>query len=117
MTEASYTMRQALNLWREALVQNVRRDGPDLSARQMALMLTVYLTPEPHTAGSLAATLNVSKPAITRALDSLGRLGFVRRSRDGADRRSVLVLPTIKGSVYLSDFAWLITKAGEQIEG
>jgi DNA-binding MarR family transcriptional regulator len=117
MADTTYTMRQALNLWREALVENVRREGPDLSARQMALVLTVYLTPEPHTAGSLATTLNVSKPAITRALDSLGRLGFVRRTRDGTDRRSVLVLPTIKGSVYLSDFAWLIAKAGEGMEG
>ena len=63
---------QILDLWRGALVETVRRDRPDLSARQMALLLTVYLTPPPHTVRGLAATLNISKPAITRALDRLG---------------------------------------------
>ena len=40
---------QALDLWRRATLTSVRRDAPDLSARQMALLLTVYLTPPPHT--------------------------------------------------------------------
>ena len=66
---------QALDLWRGAIVESVRRDGPDLSARQMALLLTVYLTPPPHTVRGLAQTLNVSKPAITRALDRIQRFG------------------------------------------
>ena len=33
---------QALDLWRRASVTTVRRDVPDLSARQMALLLTVF---------------------------------------------------------------------------
>ena len=57
---------QALDLWRRATLDSVRRDAPDLSARQMALLLTVYLTPPPHTVRGLAETLKVSKPAITR---------------------------------------------------
>ena len=36
---------RALNLWRLATVASVRRDGPDLTARQMAILLTAYLTP------------------------------------------------------------------------
>ena len=99
---------QALTIWHRALLQTVRQDGPDLSARQMALLLTVYLTPPPHTVRGLAATLNVSKPAITRALDRLGTLGYVRRKTDEADRRNVLVQRTVKGSVFLSDFADLV---------
>ena len=51
---------QALDLWRGAIVESVRRDAPDLSARQMALLLTVYLTPPSHTVRGLAITLNVS---------------------------------------------------------
>ncbi len=31
---------QALDLWRGAIVESVRREAPDLSARQMALLLT-----------------------------------------------------------------------------
>jgi DNA-binding MarR family transcriptional regulator len=102
---------QALDLWRQALAESVRRDTPDLSARQMALLLTVYLTAPPHTVRGLAATLNVSKPAITRALDRLGRLGLVRRKIDQADRRSVLVQRTVKGSVYLREFADIIAES------
>ena len=34
-------------------------------------MFTVYLDPPPHTVRGLAAALGVSKPAITRALDTL----------------------------------------------
>jgi DNA-binding MarR family transcriptional regulator len=103
---------QALDLWRRSLVDNLHHDGPDLSARQMAVMLTVYLTPAPHTVRGLAQTLNASKPAIVRALDTLGRHGYLRRRRDQEDRRNVLVQRTVKGAVYLSDFGDAIVRAG-----
>ncbi|CAK0774687.1 MarR family transcriptional regulator [uncultured Gammaproteobacteria bacterium] len=103
---------KALNLWRVALVDSVRREGPDLSARQMALALTVYLTDPPHTVRGLAQTLNISKPAITRALDRLSVLGYIKRKRDTEDRRNVLVQRTVKGSVFLSEFADMVIRAG-----
>jgi len=108
---------EALQLWRGALVASVRRAGPDLSARQLALLLTVYLTPPPHTVRGLAATLNVSKPAITRALDRLGRLGYVKRKRDTEDRRNVLVQRTVKGSIFLTEFGQMVLEAGRTATG
>jgi DNA-binding MarR family transcriptional regulator len=102
---------QALDLWRGAIVESVRRDAPDLSARQMALLLTVYLTPPPHTVRGLAMTLNISKPAITRALDRLSEFGLVKRKVDEKDRRSVLIQRTVKGSVFLREFGDLIVTA------
>ena len=99
---------QILDLWRGALVESLRRDAPDLTSRQLAVLLTVYLTPQPHTVRGLAATLNVSKPAITRALDRLGNDDLLRRKTDEDDRRSILVQRTVKGSVYLSEFGDLI---------
>ncbi len=102
---------QILDLWRGALVATVRRDAPDLSARQMALLLTVYLTPPPHTVRGLASILNISKPAITRALDRLGAHDMIRRKPDEADRRSILVQRTVKGSVYLSEFADILRQS------
>ena len=99
---------QALDLWRNVLVSSVKQAGPDLSSRQLALLLTVYLTPPPHTVRGLAGTLSISKQAISRALDRLGRLGFVRRKRDDADRRNVLVQRTVKGSVFLTEFSQLV---------
>lgn len=101
----------SLDIWRRAMVDNVRRDAPDLSARQMAALLTVYMTEPPHTVRGLAATLSVSKPAVTRALDRLGQLGLARRKIDPRDRRSVLVQRTVKGSVYLSELAEIIADA------
>jgi DNA-binding MarR family transcriptional regulator len=100
-----------LDLWRRVMCETVRRSGPDLSARQMALLLTVYMTPPPHTVRGMAQHLNISKPAITRALDRLGILGLARRKRDDEDRRSVLVQRTVKGSVFLNEFAEILAAA------
>jgi DNA-binding MarR family transcriptional regulator len=108
---------QALDLWRGAIVESVRRDAPDLSARQMALLLTVYLSPPPHTVRGLAVALNVSKPAVTRALDRLGEYGLVRRKVDDADRRSVLIQRTVKGSVFLREFGDIIVDAAAHTNG
>ncbi len=106
---------QALNLWQQVTLDGVRRDAPDLSARQMAILLSVYLAPPPHTVRGLAEKLNVSKPAITRALDTLGRLDLLKRRRDENDRRNVLVQRTVKGSVFLSEYADLIVRAFAQL--
>ncbi len=107
---------QALELWRRVTVAGVRADVPDLSARQMAVLLTVYLTPPPHTVRGLAATLGVSKPAVTRALDRLGALGYVRRRPDERDRRSIVVQRTVRGSVFLSELAETIVRAAREID-
>ncbi|MBN9022668.1 MAG: MarR family transcriptional regulator, partial [Rhizobiales bacterium] len=90
---------QALRLWRDVTFDLVRDGQPDLSARQMAVLLTVYLEPPPHTVKGLAERLGVTKPVITRALDSMGRLRLVGRKRDEADRRNVLVQRTVEGAL------------------
>ncbi len=90
---------QALKLWHDVTFDLVHDEHPDLSARQMAVLLTVYLEPPPHTVRGLAAKLGVTKPAITRALDSMGRLGLVTRRRDETDRRNVLVQRTLEGAL------------------
>ena len=102
---------QALDIWRRAVVESVRRDAPDLSARQMALLLSVYLTPPPHTVRGLAEILDVSKPAITRAVNRLSELELVRRKADQADRRSVLIQRTVRGSVFFREYGELISSA------
>ncbi|MFN4353580.1 MarR family transcriptional regulator [Parvibaculum sp.] len=102
---------QALSLWHDVVLQSVRQEGPDLSSRQLAIMFIVYLDPPPHTVRGLAATLGVSKPAITRALDTLGGLDLLKRLRDEADRRNVLVQRTVKGSAFMRDFAEIIVRS------
>ena len=107
---------EALELWRETLSATVRDDSPDLSARQMAIVLTVYTSPPPHSVRALAEILGIAKPAVTRALDRLSILGFIRRTRDDADRRIVHVQRTVKGAVFLSEFADQIAVAADGIE-
>ena len=96
---------------RDTIVSRVRRDGPDLSARQLGVFLTCYLQDGAHTVRGLAAELNVSKPAITRALDRLGELDLARRKVDPMDRRSVLVQRTVKGTAFLRDLRHIMGDA------
>ena len=90
---------QALRLWQDVVFALVRDGKRDLTLRQMAVLLTVYLEPPPHTVRGLAEKLAVTKPVITRALDTMGRLGLVTRRRDDADRRNVLVHRTLEGAL------------------
>ncbi len=103
--------KQSLRFWFEALANAVRGDEPDLSARQMAIILAVYLTDGPHTVRGLTANLAISKPAVTRALDRLADLKFIERAKDPRDRRSVLVKRTEDGEAFLSRFAEIIASA------
>ena len=90
---------QALRLWHNVILDLVRGNEQDLTTRQMTVLLTVYLEPPPHTVRGLAGKLGVTKPVITRALDTMGRIGLLTRRRDDADRRNVLVHRTLKGSL------------------
>jgi DNA-binding MarR family transcriptional regulator len=102
---------QLVGILRDTVVALVRRDGPDLSARQLGVFLTCYLQEGAHTVRGLAADLNVSKPAITRALDRLGELDLARRKVDPMDRRSVLVQRTLKGTAFLRDLRGIMNEA------
>lgn len=105
----------ALELLHRTVVKTVREDSPDLSARQMALLLTVYLTEPPHTVRGMADTLNVSKPAITRALDRLTALKLIRRKKDDNDRRNVLIQRTVRGSVFLREYGEVVVAAARDL--
>jgi DNA-binding MarR family transcriptional regulator len=94
----------SLTGWMRALIGYVRSGEPDLTNRQMALLMLVYLTGGPHTVRGLAATLGVSKPVVTRALNTLGSLGYLRRERDQDDRRNVFVVRTNDGTRFLEGF-------------
>jgi DNA-binding MarR family transcriptional regulator len=82
----------------------------------MSILLTVYTVNLPHTVRELSESLNISKPAVSRALDRLGQLGYIRRRRDDYDRRSVQVERTARGAVFLSEFATQVSEAGRELE-
>jgi DNA-binding MarR family transcriptional regulator len=101
---------QALTFWHEVTLDLVRDGDVDLNARQLAVLLTVYLETPPHTVRGLAAKLAVTKPVITRGLTALGVLGLVARRRDATDRRSVLVQRTVDGALFLDRLAETIQR-------
>lgn len=99
---------QALGLWHKVVLAQVEQDAPDLTSRQMAMLLHIYLVPPPHTVRGLAQVLGVTKPVVTRALDSMGSMGLVERERDSHDRRNVVIKRTVAGALYLEKFGDLI---------
>ena len=99
------TQSQALVLWQRVCLRQARDGDMDLTPRQMAILTTVYLDPPPHTVRGLAEQLRVTKPVITRALDTMGSAGLVARKRDERDRRNVLIQRTVEGSLYLDRLA------------
>lgn len=106
---------QALKLWHDVGLDMVRSAEVDLTARQLVVLLTIYLEPPPHTVRGLAQKLGVTKPVITRALDAMGDLDLVSRRRDPADRRNVIIQRTVRGSLFLERLADLIIARGEQM--
>jgi DNA-binding MarR family transcriptional regulator len=68
--------------------------------RLSALSVVVYAGPLPI--GALATAEGVAAPTMTRLVDGLEREGFVKRRRDPADARGVLVEATPAGKRILT---------------
>ncbi|QFR34519.1 MarR family transcriptional regulator [Ancylobacter sp. TS-1] len=106
---------QALRLLHELSLAQVRDDAPDLSPRQLAILLSVYLEAPPHTVRGLAARLGVTKPVITRALDTMGQLGLLSRRRDEADRRNVIIQRTVEGALHVERLGDLVVATARSL--
>jgi DNA-binding MarR family transcriptional regulator len=105
--------RPLLDVLMGATVLQVRSEDPDLTQRQLAVLLLVHRTPGPHTVRGMAAALSASKPAITRALDLLSALDLLKRAADPEDRRSVLAVPTAAGAAFLHRLSLHLRLAAE----
>ncbi len=113
---AEKTSPRMLKIWHQANLAGVRGAEADLTMRQMTVLLTVYMMPDPHTVRRLAAQMNVTKPVITRALDSLSRQGLIKRVKDEKDKRNIFIQRTVKGAVYLSEVSDRIIAAEKAID-
>jgi DNA-binding MarR family transcriptional regulator len=107
---------QFIEILRETIVSLVRRDGPDLTARQLSIFLIVYLDEGPHTVRGLAAALNIPKASVTRGLDRLDKFEFTCRKTDPQDRRSVLVQSTAKGTALAREIQAIMGEAAAALE-
>jgi DNA-binding MarR family transcriptional regulator len=105
---------QSLRLWHDVNLDLVHQGG-DLSSRQIAILLTIYLEAPPHTVRGLAQKLNVTKPVITRALDTLGKLDYVTRRRDETDRRNVIIQRTVAGALAVERLGDVVTARAKEL--
>lgn len=110
---------QALKLLHEVSLGLVREakpeDMPDFTLRQLAILLTVYLENPPHTVRGLARKLGVTKPVITRALDSMGKQDIIARRRDEVDKRNVIVQRTVKGVLYVEQLGDMVRAKAQEV--
>lgn len=83
------------------LAAQVRDGARDLTLRQLALLASIYNQDDAPTVRALAADLGLSKPVVSRAIDALERFELCRRQPDPADRRSIIVQRTVRGSVFV----------------
>ncbi len=94
-----------LDLVRDTLLALVRRDGRDLTARQLCAFMIVYSRDEVQTVSSLADLMNISRPGVTRVMDRLVRFDLMAREEDATDRRRVLARRTARGVAFHEDLA------------
>jgi DNA-binding MarR family transcriptional regulator len=89
----------------------LRRNGPDLSGRQLGVFLTSYLQKGTATVRSLAADLNLPQSILSRVLDRLSELKLARRSANPADPSNALVRRTPTGRAFLRDLSRIMAGA------
>lgn len=116
VTTAVDARKRLLFAYLNATATMVRSETPDLTDRQKAVFLKAYLDETPQTVRGLAEYCNISKPAITRALDRLAEYDLIRRKTDPMDRRSIHVQRTPAGQAYLRQIGDILQRANSQIE-
>ncbi len=98
------------------LLALVRRDGRDLTARQLTAFLSVFMDEQTHTVSSLAEMLHISRPGVTRIMDRLVQFDLVAREEDREDRRRVLVRRTTRGAAFFRELVGISRDvAAEQV--
>ena len=96
--EADDNPDRLLHILRMTLRAEIGSDQPELSLRQLAILLLVYRTKELQSASALVDHLCIPKSSVTRALDHLQDLDLASRVTNDQDRRRVLVHQTARGA-------------------
>ncbi len=110
-TQPAFSAVDAVVALRATLLTLVRRDGRDLTARQLTALMTVYLDDQVYTVSSMAELLSISRPGVTRIIDRLAEYDLVEREEDHADRRRVLIRRTSHGEGFMRDLNEIARRA------
>jgi len=103
-------------LLRDTAVGMVRRDAPDLSMRQLAVLLVCQLDEPPRTVASLATMLNMSRAAIARALERLEQLDLLKRVGHRYYAREIHVESTAAGRAFMLELEATVLAAKERMK-
>ena len=106
---------QMLHIVRQTCIVEVRSNYPDLTLRQLGVLLVVYLTDEMQTVRGLAKHLNIARSVITRVLNRLEELKLVQRTIDEMDRRSVLIARTSSGAAMMGRLGATMSEAAQAL--
>lgn len=114
----------ATELFRYASVfqRGPRRKMTEISQGEMAMLLQLIHTDAPTTPTALSNCFHLSTARVTNILNSLERKRYVERTRDGKDRRKVIVRVTEAGKDYaaeryrdaINDLKGLLTDLSEE---
>ncbi len=84
--ELKHNMARLFHEWAFMQIKNIREEG--LALLQLFTLRYLYYR-KPGDLSTVAEFMGVSKPAITGAMDTLERDGYVRRMHDTDDRRRI----------------------------
>lgn len=112
-TISSPKAKKALTFWHGVNTIALKRMPLDLTARQISILLHVYLNNDTHTVKKLSETLTMPKSAVCRAIDVLESAKLLKRISDKNDKRNVLINKTAKGTQYVNSFADIIMLASK----
>lgn len=95
-------------------------NAPDITPSEMSLCCTVYLFAQEHggaapTVAETAAALEVSMPAISRALKNLEAKEYIKRCASSTDRRIVHISLTESGERTVRENLDAITNIAERV--
>jgi DNA-binding MarR family transcriptional regulator len=94
-----------LELIRQAITGLLHQDGPDLTGRQLAVLLICGLESQPVAFGALAPRIGLNSRAIAQILNQLEKLGLARRIDHPSDGRMVLAEATEQGRAFVQRVA------------
>lgn len=83
------------------IIKNSASSHFALTVRQLAILSLVYNEAIEASVDYYSKTLNLSKPAVTKAINRLEELKLVKRKPDTQDGRKVIVSSTLIGQNYI----------------
>lgn len=101
-------------------LRRAERRAPCLSVRKLMIVALLAGVRAPMQVRDIRKMTGMPKPAVTRNVEELRRLGFVTKSRSVAagEGRDVMVAITEKGLDLLGPVGWFkiaVAKAGERV--